>query len=152
MAIGIYLVVQWSDLSIKIVIWLLHHQICTSVIDMGIKWTLFLIWRCKDYYGGYPLSISIYRVNPYFKVILLMTWNQSLHLRIDYWIILIPIPMKPVQFWRCKNWIFVDENKNPVTAPPGLHQHHWYGYQMNCIINLEVQGPYWRSSTLSINK
>ena len=68
---------QWSQCGfgsaktgslVKKRIWSLHHQICTSVIDMGIKWVLFLIWRCKDYYGSHPLSVSIYRVNPYFRI------------------------------------------------------------------------------------
>jgi len=66
----------------------------------------------------------MYRVNPYFRIVLLMTQNQSLHLYIDDRIRLIPISMEPVQFWRCEDWNFVDENKNPVTAPPDLHRCH----------------------------
>ena len=59
--------------------------------------------------------------------------------------------MKPVQFWWCEDWIFADENKNLVTAPPDLRRCHWYGYQMDRILNMEVQGPYQKSPTLSIN-
>src|SRR5258706_11195969 len=74
--------------------------------------------------------------------------NWSLHLRIGDRIQLIPISMTPLQVWWCKNWIFVDENKNPVTAPPYLHWNHWYGYQMKRIINSEVQGLYQKSPAL----
>jgi len=59
--------------------------------------------------------------------------------------------MKPVQFWWCEDWIFVDENKNPVTAPPDLHRNFWYGYQMNPIINIEVQGLYQKSPACCTN-
>jgi len=45
----------------------LHHQICTSAIGAGIKWIVFLIWRCKDYIGSPLPSVSKYRVSPYFR-------------------------------------------------------------------------------------
>src|SRR5258706_3178038 len=98
--------------------------------------------RCKDHIGGHPPSVSMYRVSPYFRIVLLITQNQSLHLHIDDRIRLIPISMVQVQFWRGEDWIFVDENKIPVTAPPDLHWHHSYDYQMNLIFNAEVQGSY----------
>ena len=98
-------------------IWSLHHQICTSAIDMGIKWMSFSIWRCKYHYGSHPPSASTYRGNPYFEMTFFMTWNQSLHLCIDDRIWLIPISMGPVWFWQCEDWIFDNGNKNPVTAP-----------------------------------
>src|SRR5258706_5075492 len=135
---------------VKTKIQLLHHRICTSTIGMGIKWIVFLMWRCKDYIGSPPPSVSMYRVNPYLRTMLLITQNQFLHLRIDYRIRLIPISMRPVHFWRCEDWIFDDENKNTVTAPPDLHQCHWCGDQINCILNLEVQGLYRKSAALSI--
>src|SRR5258706_7795496 len=81
---------------------------------------------------------------------IIMASNQSLHLQMDDRFLLIFILMKPMQFWWCEDWIFVEENKNLVTAPPDLHWHHWYGYQMNCILNTEVQGPYWRTPAFSI--
>ena len=28
--------------------------------------------------------------------------------------------MKPVWFWQCEDWIFVDENKNPITGTIGI--------------------------------
>ncbi len=138
-------------LLMKTKIWSLHCQTCTGVIDMGINRILSSMLRCKDYFGSHPLSVSTHRVNPYFRIVVHMTQSQSLHLRIDDRVWLIPISMKPVQFWRCEDWIFVDENKIPVTAPPDLHRHHLYGYHINSIINMEVQGPFWKSPAPSIN-
>jgi len=80
-----------------------------------------------------------------------MAQNQSLHLQNDDIILLIPNSMKPVQLWWCEDWIFADENKNPVTAPLNLHGCHWSGYQMNPIINLEVQGLYRKSPACCTN-
>src|SRR5258706_3109601 len=91
------------------------------------------------------------RGKPLFQNNVVMAQNQSFHLRIDNRIRLIPISMDPVQFWQCEDWIFDDENKNPVTAPPDLHQCHWCGYQMNYILNSEVQGLY-RSPLPSVSK
>src|SRR5258706_11568271 len=105
---------------------------------------LVQIWWCSN------RILVMYRVNPYFRTMLLMTQNQSLHLRIDDMVRLIPISMRPTQLWRCEDWIFDDENKNPVTAPPDLHQCHWCGFQMNCILNSEVQGLYRKSTARSI--
>src|SRR5258706_38039 len=82
---------------------------------------------------------------------IIMASNQSLHLQMDDKFLLIFILMKPMQFWWCEDWIFADENKNLVTAPPDLRRCHWYGYQMDRILNMEVQGPYQKSPTLSIN-
>jgi len=135
----------------KTKIWSLYHQICTGTTGMGTKWIIFLIRRYKDHIGGHPPSVSIYSLSPYFRTVFIMTQNQSLHLCIDDRILWIPISMKPVQLWWCEDWIFVDENKNLVTAPPDLRRCHWYGYQMDRILNMEVQGPYQKSPTLSIN-
>ena len=132
---SVALVVRGLDLLVKTEIWSLHHQICTSAIGMGVKWIALSIRRCKDHIGGHPPSVSMYRVNPYFRIVLLITQNQSLHLHIDDRIRLIPISMEPVQFWQCEDWNFVYENKNPLTAPPDLHRCHWYGYQMNLNLN-----------------
>ena len=44
-----------------------HHHICTGIIEVGIKWNLFLIRRCKDYIGGHLPSVYMLRVNPYFR-------------------------------------------------------------------------------------
>ena len=151
---------QWSQCSVggvrtgslvKLKIWSLHHQICTSAIGMGIKWIKLTIWRCKDHIGSQPPSVLMCRVNPYFRTMLLMAHNQSLHLHIDDRIHVIPISMVPVQFWWCEDWNFVDENKSPVTAPPDLHRNHWHGYHMNFTINTEVQGLFRKSPALSIN-
>ena len=38
---------------------------------------------------------------------MLITRNQSLHLHIDYRTPSILLSMKPVQFWRCEDWIFL---------------------------------------------
>jgi len=48
--------------------------------------------------------------------------------------------MELVQIWWCSDWIFVCINKDPVLALPKPHWLHWYWYQMNPIINTEVQG------------
>src|SRR5258706_11534467 len=118
---------------------------------MDIKLIIFLIKSYKWNIVGFPQSVSIYRVSPYFRTVFPMTQNQSLHLHIDDTILCIPISMRPVQLWWCEDWIFADENKSLVTAPPDLRRCHWYGYQMDRIPNMEVQGPYQKSPTLSIN-
>jgi len=66
----------------------------------------------------------MYRVSPYFRIVLLIARNKSLHLCIDDRVRLIPISMEQVQFWWCEDWNFVDENKIPVTTPPDLHWNH----------------------------
>src|SRR5258706_15824009 len=80
-----------------------------------------------------------------------MTSKESRRHRIDNMLRLIRVRMRRSQLWRCEVWIFDDENKNPVTAPPDLHQCHWCGYQMNYILNSEVQGLY-RSPLPSVSK
>jgi len=62
---------------------------------------LVQIWWCSN------RILVMYRVNPYFRTMLLMTRNQSLHLRIDDMVRLIPISMRPAQLWRCEDWIFL---------------------------------------------
>ena len=42
------LVVQWSDLSMKIKIWLLHHQMHSDCHDISINNITLLMRRCKD--------------------------------------------------------------------------------------------------------
>ena len=97
-----------------------------------------LIWVSYEFYhqygGASTLEVThpLYQHigwTPYFSMVIFMPQNQSSHLCIDDRIHMIPISMVPVQFWQCEDWIFIDENKNPVTAPPDLDWHHWYGYQ-----------------------
>ena len=40
----------------------LHQNHCN-----GYQMNLFVIRRCKDYTGGHPLSVYMFKVNPYFR-------------------------------------------------------------------------------------